>query len=136
MAQKKATNTITTTELEEKKVKQAASSDMVFVALNRPTGIRYAMKDGRTVEIGGNAAHLIGKDMGILPVKGGFGLTPIARSDWEEIKATYGETALFKSGRIFAQEKQADALAQTRELKDTTSGLEPTRGQATTEQEK
>lgn len=136
MAQKKATNTITTTELEEKKVKQATSPDMVFVALNRPTGIRYSLKNGRTVEIGGNAAHLIGKDMGILPVKGGFGLTPIAKSDWEEIRATYGETALFKSGRIFAQEKQADALAQTRELKDTTSGLEPTRGQATTEQEK
>ena len=136
MAQKKATNTITTTELEEKKVRQATSSDMVFVALNRPTGIRYSLKNGRTVEIGGNAAHLIGKDMGILPVKGGFGLTPIAKSDWEEIRATYGETALFKSGRIFAQEKQADALAQTRELKDTTSGLEPTRGQATTEQEK
>lgn len=131
--------TITTTEIEEQERRVTMprnATGIVFVALNRPTGIRYLLRDGRHVDIGGNAAHLFGTDRGFLPGKGAFGITPVAQDDWEEIKATYGQTAIFKSGRIFAHETRNDALAHAREMKDAKSGLEPTRGRLTEEQEK
>lgn len=128
------TRTITTSEIEEQERRVTMprnASGFVFVALNRPAGICYLLRDGRHVDIGSNAAPLFGTDRGILPGKGHFGITPVAKDDWEEIKATYGQTAIFKSGRIFAHDSRDDSLAHAREMKEAKSGLEPSEGEFT-----
>lgn len=102
-----------------------AGGDTVIVCLNRAQGIRFTLKSGQTVEVAGNAVHLRGREMGVLPTGGAFGMTTVPRAAWEEIAATYKDTALFKSGRIFAQASRASALAQARELEETRHGLEP-----------
>lgn len=101
------------------------SGDSVIVCLNRAQGIRFTLKSGQTVEVAGNAVHLRGREMGVLPTGGAFGMTTVPRAAWEEIAATYKDTALFKSGRIFAQGSRASALAQARDLEETRHGLEP-----------
>ena len=102
-----------------------ASGDTVIVCLNRAQGIRFTLKSGQTVEVAGNAVHLRGRGIGVLPTGGAFGMTTLPRAAWEEIESVYKDTALFKSGRIFAQGSRASALAQARELEETRHGLEP-----------
>lgn len=99
--------------------------DTVIVCLNRAQGIRFTLKSGQTIEVAGNAVHLRGREMGVLPTGGAFGMTAIPREAWEEIQATFGDTALFKSGRIFAQDSRASAMAQARDYSETRHGLEP-----------
>lgn len=103
---------------------QAKSKPTVVVALNRAIGIQFAMPDGRKVLINGNAAHLRGKEKGVLPV-GGFGLTTIAADDWAYIKKTYGRMEIFENGLIFAAERKADAAAEAAEKANLRHGLEP-----------
>ena len=102
-----------------------SGTDTVIVCLNRAQGVRFTLKNGQTVEVAGNAVHLRGREMGVLPTGGAFGMTTVPRAAWEEIAATYKDTALFKSGRIFAQGSRASALAQARDLEETRHGLEP-----------
>ena len=85
----------------------------------------FPMPDGRRVIINGNAAHLRGKEKGILPV-GGYGLTTIARADWEFIEKTYGPSMkIFESGLIFAADRKADAVDMADERAELRHGLEP-----------
>ena len=114
----------TSTAVEEEQKTTATGSDTVMVAMNRAQGVNFALDDGRTVWVAGNAVHLKGKEMGILPKAGSFGLTTMARPDWEQIKAKFGATALFRSGRIFASDDKASALAEARDRADTRNGLE------------
>lgn len=100
------------------------SKPVVTVALNRATGIRFPLPDGRTVLINGNAAHLRGREKGVLPV-GGFGLTTIAADDWAYIKKTYGRMEIFENGLIFAAERKADAADEAAEKANLRHGLEP-----------
>ncbi len=103
---------------------QAKSKPTVVVALNRAIGIQFAMPDGRKVLINGNAAHLRGKEKGVLPV-GGFGLTTIAAEDWEYIKKTYGGMEVFENGLLFAAERKADAVDMADERAALRHGIEP-----------
>lgn len=103
---------------------QANGKAMVTVALNRATGIQFAMPDGRKVLINGNAAHLRGLEKGVLPV-GGFGLTTIAAEDWEYIKKTYGRMEVFENGLLFAAERKADAVDMADERAALRHGMEP-----------
>lgn len=103
---------------------QANGKAMVTVALNRATGIQFAMPDGRKVLINGNAAHLRGLEKGVLPV-GGFGLTTIAAEDWEYIKKTYGGMEVFENGLLFAAERKADAVDMADERAALRHGMEP-----------
>lgn len=97
----------------------------VFVACCHPQGIKFLLQNGhKSIEIAGNAAHLRGKGMGILPV-GGFGLTRVKAEDWEEIKATYGKMAIFKNGIIFAHQKRSDTTAEADEKMELRHGREP-----------
>ena len=101
--------------------------DTVFVALCHPTGIQFLFDNGkRRVKLNGNAANLIGEPKGVLP-QGGFGLTEIARSDWEEILKTYGNMEIFKNGLCFAHEKKADVRAEADEKAELRHGREPIR---------
>lgn len=122
--------TTTTTDAIEQELQGTtnASGDTVVVCLNRPVGIKYKLRDGREVVIPGNSAHLRGKEMGELNIGGGFSLTVVKRADWEEIEATYKDTALFKQGRIFASASRKEALAQAKDKKSTRHGLEPSKG--------
>lgn len=102
-----------------------AGADTVVVALNRASGIIFTMPDGRRVTINGNAVQLRGKAEIKLPV-GAFGLTTIARADWEWIKKTYENSLpLFKSGLLFAAERKADAVDMADERAELRHGLEP-----------
>ena len=122
--------TTTTTDAIEQELQGTVSNtgDTVVVCLNRPVGIKYKLRDGREIVIPGNSAHLRGKEMGELNIGGGFSLTVVKRTDWEEIEATYKDTALFKQGRIFAAANHTEALAQAKDKKSTRHGLEPTKG--------
>lgn len=107
------------------KAAPAGAVDTVVVALNRASGIVFPMPDGRRVIINGNAAHLRGKEKGILPV-GGYGLTTIARADWEFIEKTYGPSMkIFESGLIFAADRKANAVDMADERVELRHGLEP-----------
>lgn len=102
-----------------------SAADTVVVALNRASGIVFPMPDGRRVTINGNATHLRGKEKGKLPM-GAYGLTTIARADWEYIKKTYGPSMkLFESGLIFAADRKADAVDMADERAELRHGLEP-----------
>lgn len=96
----------------------------IIVALNRAAGILFPMPDGRKVLVDGNAAHLRGKEKGVLPV-GGFGLTRVREDDWAYIKRTYGpHMEIFASGLIFAQSRKADAQDCAAEREELRHGLE------------
>lgn len=102
-----------------------AAGDAVYVALNRASGIRFPLPDGRRVLIQGNAAPLRGQEKGVLPV-GAYGLTRIAASDWDYIQKTYGpHMEIFRSGLIFAQPRKADARDEADEKAELRHGLEP-----------
>ena len=104
---------------------RSASGDTVVVALNRASGIVFALPDGRRVRVAGNALNLRGKEKGVLPV-GAFGLTEISADDWSYIEKTYGpHMEIFKSGLIFARAKHADAVDEAEEKKELRHGLEP-----------
>ena len=112
-------------EVETPKVtKTRASNDSVVVALNYPMGISFNLSRERRVRLNGNAESLRGKDKGQLP-SGAFGLTVIAREDWEEIRAKYGMMRLFRSGLIFVSDSKANAEAEAEDKKETRHGLEP-----------
>jgi hypothetical protein len=94
------------------------------VALNHPNGIKFTLKDGRQVLINGNATHLRGREMGVLPV-GRYGLTQVKVSDWEEIQRIYGQMDIFKKGLIFSRPRKAETEDQAEEMKETRHGREP-----------
>ena len=108
--------------------KTTSKSGTVMVGLNRAQGITFRLPGGRNVTVAGNAVHLRGKEMGVLPPAGSFGLTTINKSDWEEIEKIYGNTALFRSGRIFAATGKTDALHEAKEREETRNGLEAASG--------
>lgn len=122
----------TSTAAEEAVVEDVGGST-VCVALNRAAGITFTLKSGKKVSVAGNAVHLKGKEMGMLPTGGAFGLTTVEAADWEEIKTRFAKTALFKSGRIFAMSNKTEAIAAAKEKANTRNGLEPASGKFTTE---
>lgn len=122
-----------TSTAEQKAVVENVGGSTVCVALNRAAGITFTLKSGKKVSIAGSAVHLRGKEMGILPTGGAFGLTTVEAADWEEIQARFGNTALFKSGRIFASSNKTEAIAEAKDKGDTRNGLEPASGKFTTE---
>ena len=104
---------------------QSRRGNTVIVALNRPSGIVFGMPEGRRVRVAGSAAHLRGREKGILPV-GAVGLTEISADDWSYIEKTYGpHMELFRNGLIFAQARKADALDAADERAELRHGLEP-----------
>ncbi len=130
-ARKKSTVTTTDELAQEVQIGTGATpaNDTVLVCLNRAMGIIYTLSTGRQVTIEGQNVHLRGHNVvGNLNTGGGFSFNQVARADWEEIKRTYGDTALFKSGRIFAAEDLESAKSEAEEKKDTRHGLEPTKG--------
>ena len=108
----------------EAQAAKASGTAMVAVALNRATGIQFALPDGRRVLVNGNAASLRGKEKGILPV-GAYGLTMVPAADWEYIKKTYGGMEIFQHGLIFASERKADAADEAAEKAELRHGIEP-----------
>lgn len=119
---------VTTTAAEaaktESQAAKASGTAMVAVALNRATGIQFAMPDGRKVIVNGNAASLRGKEKGVLPV-GAYGLTMVPASDWEYIRKTYGGMEIFQHGLIFAAGRKADAADEAAEKAELRHGIEP-----------
>jgi len=101
-----------------------AAGGTVAVALNYPTDLLFEMPGGREVCISGNASHLRGQEMGVLPV-GAYGITVVNADDWEYIKRRYGGSAIFRNGLIFARGKKADASAKARERAELRHGYEP-----------
>jgi hypothetical protein len=96
----------------------------ITVALNNPADLLFHMPDGRVVRLAGSNQVLADKSMGKLP-PGAFGLTTIAKSDWEYIKKQYGTLPQFKLGLIFAHEKEDYAVAESKEKSGLRHGYEP-----------
>ena len=115
----------------EAQAAKASGTRMVAVALNRATGIQFALPDGRKVLVNGNAATLRGMEKGILPV-GAYGLTMVPAADWEYIKKTYGGMEIFQHGLIFAAERKADAVDEAAEKAELRHGIEPVDPESTT----
>ena len=115
----------------EAQAAKASGTRMVAVALNRATGIQFALPDGRKVLVNGNAASLRGKEKGVLPV-GAYGLTLVPAADWEYIKKTYGGMEIFTHGLIFAAGRKADAADEAVEKAELRHGLEPVDPESTT----
>lgn len=100
-----------------------AASGMVTVAYNSPRGIIFKL-NGKDIHINGNAAHLIGKEKGIIPV-GRFGYTRVTADEWEAIEKAYGSMAIFTNGLIFAEKSKSRAEDKAEEMEETRHGLEP-----------
>ena len=81
-------------------------------------------KGQEDVKPGHSAADLKGLSMGTLPV-GGFGLTTIAKADWEAIRRIVQDWALFRNGLLFAHDKPADVTAEADEKAELRHGREP-----------
>ena len=110
---------------EGKKTKTSApSGNTVVVALCHPHGIAFDLGQGRKVTLNGNASNLRGLPMGELPL-GGFGLTEIAKDEWEAIKKIVADWPLFKNGLLYANDKRADVLAEADEKAELRHGREP-----------
>lgn len=114
---------------QEKAAKDAATEkipggETVVVALNDSLDRVYTLAGGRQVRLNCGSTHLRGAKRAQLPV-GAYGLTVLAKADWEEIRAIYGQTAVFKNGLIFAQSSQSKAEDQAAERRETRHGLEP-----------
>lgn len=105
------------------KRKQRVRSTDVVVAYNSPRGIIFNL-DGHKVLVKGNAEHLRGAEMGIIPV-GRYGYTVMPASDWDQIKAVYGEMSMFKKGLIFSESNIPSAEARADEQEELRHGLEP-----------
>ena len=97
----------------------------VMVCLNRPTGIKFTLPNGKTVRINGNAVDLKGKDMVVLPV-GSYGMTMISKEDWEAIQKKYASSMpIFAQGLIFAPADTASALDEAKDKAELRGGLAP-----------
>lgn len=106
-------------------VESIPKGDTVMVALNKTGGVKYRMPDGRSVTFNGNATALIGKPKGILPTGGEFGLTLVAKEDWEWILKTYGNQKIFTEGLCFATSNEHDTRMEAESRDDLRNGLEP-----------
>lgn len=110
---------------DKKDHEKVQGSGKIVVALCHPHGISFDVDGGkRRVVIKGNAANLFGQPKGVLP-EGGFGLTEVAESDWEQIKKNYSDMEIFKNGLIFASDKKSDVLAEADEKAELRHGREP-----------
>ena len=86
---------------------KAAGNDMVTVACGIPMGLRLNLSDGDLVLAGVPMSHIVSaiKGVGYLPA-GKFGLTPVKKSQWEEILAKYGRYDFIVNGTVFAAESR------------------------------
>ena len=105
--------------------KKSDATGCVIVYCNLPCGITYTLPDGRTLTVAGYpVSRLVSADGRALPA-GRFGVTRnVAAADWEWVAATYGNTALFQNGLIFAEPDGASGMAHAKELAGTRHGME------------
>lgn len=111
------------------KTQEEKKLSTVTVAYNNPRSIIFEVIDNSGVEhhvkINGNAVELVGKDKGILPLAGAYGLTPNVDAEiWEAIKNKYGKMPCFKNGLIFATTPSESGSAVA-DHAGTKNGFEP-----------
>lgn len=101
------------------------AGDRVCVACNAPQGVNFLLPNRRSVVLAGSGASPAMIEGGVLPLSGGYGLTLVAKDDWDEILRRYGASPLFKNGLIFAASTPADAAAEARVREGVKHGAEP-----------
>ena len=105
--------------------KKSDATGCVVVYCNLPNGITYKLPDGRTVTFEGYPVSRLVSADGRALAAGKFGVTRnVSVADWEWIVATYGSTALFQNGLIFAEPDEASGAAHAQELAGTRHGME------------
>ncbi len=114
---------------------EAPTSNTVIVKCNLPHGMRFPLERGDIV-VNGNATHLRGLEMGIIPSDGRYGQTYIDASAWNEIVRIYGTLPAIKNGLIFAEKNTARANARAKEQVELRHGREPVDPKATGSTEK
>ena len=101
-------------------------NDTVAVCCGVPEGQRFRLKDGTVGELKGiPISHLVSAEKGNARLLSGkHGVTTIKASQWEEIKAGWGNTTLFKNNVIFAKKDLDSALDAGSELVNERMGFE------------
>lgn len=104
------------------------TSNKVVVASNFPSRLKFRVptRSGtQEVVIMGNAENLRGKDKGILPTSGAFGITVLDSEVWEAIEKNYSNFPAIKNGLIFAANSSASVKSEVANRQDLKNGLEP-----------
>lgn len=100
-----------------------AVGDM-FVFANLQTGQRFTLANGKQVVFNGvPVTDLVGRDGNFIP-GGKFGVTKVSAEDWDEIKQTYGEMAMFKNGLVFAAKTMDEGQSKALERSGLRHGFE------------
>ena len=115
--------------LEEKveavKKSKKVGSDTVVVACGIPMGQRFNI-NGKTIELKGiPLSHLVSAtQQGMLLPAGKYGMTEIAREDWEAILKNYGYCDFIQNGVIFAEEQKEAVEEKAQEKSKRKLGFE------------
>lgn len=104
-------------------VMPAPATQNVFVCYCSPQGLRFKV-GGRDILINGAKVSDIVTQNGNAMRSGKFGVTELAREDWDAILAVHAKTKLFKSGRILAVNSMEDVKAVTVERNTLRHGRE------------
>ncbi len=86
------------------KKNKATEQNIVYVFYNSPHGIKFELNEQKEVVINGSPVSNIYDSQGKNMSQGKFGITEIAKQDWEEIVKLYKDLPIFKSERIFASD--------------------------------
>ncbi len=113
--------------LQEKKKRVRNSKnnkEQVYVFYNSPTGIKFRLAENKVVEIQGASLSELYTPTGTRMSVGKFGITPIAREDYEQIEKLYGSMKIFESGRIFASNSENYGKDRAKEQENQLNGNE------------
>ncbi len=104
----------------------AKSASTVTINFRSRCGQIFTLDDGRSVELVGNAAYLVGADGHALPA-GGYSVNVVDKDLWEAVKAKYGKAYApwFQSGKIIEVANETEAVDMAQDNADDDSGLNP-----------
>lgn len=103
---------------------ETSGGDTVYVFANLPTAQNFKLGAGVTITINGMPASTLKKPGGGFFSGGKFGVTTVAREDWEEVLRVYGHMRMFKVGLVFAADTLDGGTAQSSELGSLRHGYE------------
>ena len=121
-----------TTEEPTKKLSDAKTDDLVYIACGMPLGIKFDDVDNgnggyKTVSFPGVNHALKGKKKGILAPAGNAVLTALPRKEWEDIKRKHGRERAFTRVPPLLMEMKSEKEFKARrdEIAEMRTGVEP-----------
>lgn len=108
-------------------VANAAKTDETVTVLFRSRqSLKFRLGGNRSLEIAGNAVYLANAQGGALPV-GGYGVTVVDKSTWDEAMRLYGKAFApwFRSGRLKVEQSENAGVATAFERAEEKTGDDP-----------